>query len=279
MRALIALAGFALLIFLLVSFEKVAWLGCYASPLLKREIVLFGSKTTEPVCVREGVYNAALVVSVAMMVLGTAFHLLRLARNNGIDLVRALGGNAPAPGSRPGGPGSNPVSHSGTPQGGAAYDVVKWQALLEYDPDLARANAIVAKHGTKYADILASEYLKIGDKQYLPAIIQKIIEARRADQAAEEALGEQELLLELQTASLFRVTGGHCLITGKSYRCFQFNDDGTVESFPDWHKRAKAHASDKVWDLVTDDRARDDFVARHREEILRGLEEAKAYPG
>jgi hypothetical protein len=61
------------------------------------------------------------------------------------------------------------------------YDKVKWRALLENDADIARSAAALAPFGEKYVAELATAYLVLNDKEYLPMIFKKIASAVRKD--------------------------------------------------------------------------------------------------
>ena len=58
------------------------------------------------------------------------------------------------------------------------------EALVRYDTDIARVVAALNPYGEKYVDELAQAYLVLNDKQYLPMIIQKIVETAKRDAAA-----------------------------------------------------------------------------------------------
>src|ERR1043165_512426 len=63
------------------------------------------------------------------------------------------------------------------------YDRKKWQALLKYDPDLARVAEKMRQLGDHWVDELARSYLAINDKAYLPNIVNQIIaDARKEHQ-------------------------------------------------------------------------------------------------
>jgi hypothetical protein len=64
-----------------------------------------------------------------------------------------------------------------------AYDLAKWNALVQYDDDIARIEAALKPYGQKYIDQFAAAYLALNDKQYLPIIIQKIIATAKQDSA------------------------------------------------------------------------------------------------
>lgn len=64
-----------------------------------------------------------------------------------------------------------------------SYDSAKWDALVEYDPDIAKIAAALKPYGAKYTDQFASAYLAINDKNYLAVIVQKIIATAKQDAA------------------------------------------------------------------------------------------------
>jgi hypothetical protein len=79
------------------------------------------------------------------------------------------------------------------------YNTEKWTALLRYDEDIARAAEQLRSFGDKWFDILASDFLALNDKQYLPSILEKIIaEAKKerggfqSQQRGEEQKENQE---------------------------------------------------------------------------------------
>jgi hypothetical protein len=67
---------------------------------------------------------------------------------------------------------------------GFSYDRVKWDALVRYDPEISRIAEALRPYGQKYTDELASAYLALNDKAYLPMIIKKILESAKQDAAA-----------------------------------------------------------------------------------------------
>lgn len=56
----------------------------------------------------------------------------------------------------------------------APYDLNKWQALVEIDPEIAAQAKRIAPFGQHYVDELAQKYLSIGDKAYLAQIADAI---------------------------------------------------------------------------------------------------------
>jgi hypothetical protein len=64
------------------------------------------------------------------------------------------------------------------------YDPRKWNALILYDPDVKRIADALAPYGTKYLDQFAEAFLAINDKNYLPQIVQTILETAKSDAAA-----------------------------------------------------------------------------------------------
>lgn len=65
--------------------------------------------------------------------------------------------------------------------GPSSYDEVRWNSLVESDPDLLRLVAILTRYGQKYVDELATAYLALNDKEYLPMILKKIVTSARRD--------------------------------------------------------------------------------------------------
>jgi hypothetical protein len=61
------------------------------------------------------------------------------------------------------------------------YDRAKWKALVEYDPDISRVVSALSPYGQKYIDQLATAYLSLNDKDYLPMIVQKILATAKED--------------------------------------------------------------------------------------------------
>ena len=68
----------------------------------------------------------------------------------------------------------------------ARFDRDKWSALLKYDKDIALIADKLQPLGQKWMDELASSYLVLNDKQYLPEIEHKIIVAARREAEEKE---------------------------------------------------------------------------------------------
>lgn len=56
------------------------------------------------------------------------------------------------------------------------YDLAKWEALVSFDPDIARAVEDVRPYGERWVHELAQNYLALNDKIYLERISQTIVE-------------------------------------------------------------------------------------------------------
>jgi hypothetical protein len=82
-----------------------------------------------------------------------------------------------------------------TQAGRAAFDEAKWNALVEFDPDIAAAVERLRPLGGKYVDELAEKFLALNDKQYLDTIVRRIVEQY-------EVLSESEHLADLGEADL-----------------------------------------------------------------------------
>jgi hypothetical protein len=67
------------------------------------------------------------------------------------------------------------------------YDAEKWGSLIRNDADLSRAAATLEPFGKKYVDELASAYLVLDDKDYLPIILRKIAATIRKDSGRDVA--------------------------------------------------------------------------------------------
>jgi len=59
------------------------------------------------------------------------------------------------------------------------FDRAKWNALVQYDKDIAAIAERLSPLGQEWVDEFASSYLALNDKQYLPAIEQKIVAAAK----------------------------------------------------------------------------------------------------
>lgn len=76
---------------------------------------------------------------------------------------------------------SNPGANSAREKS-KAYDASKWAALKEVDPEIKEAADQVSALGPRFEDELATKYLAISDKTYLPAIVKAVAEkAAKAD--------------------------------------------------------------------------------------------------
>ena len=74
------------------------------------------------------------------------------------------------------------------PPSTANFDLAKWRALLEYDPDIARVEEVLRPHGQKYVNQFATEYLTLNDKAYITNITKKVVETVKQDAAEAKAL-------------------------------------------------------------------------------------------
>lgn len=83
----------------------------------------------------------------------------------------------------------SPIGKSERPQ----FDRLKWNALVKYDDDIGRVAEQLKLLGDKWVDIFAADYLALGDKAYLPAIIRKILE-----QAKEEREEQAKTKIEIE---------------------------------------------------------------------------------
>lgn len=63
----------------------------------------------------------------------------------------------------------------------SSYDEVRWNWLVQSDPDLLRLVAVLTPYGRKYVDELATACLALNDKRYLPMILKEIVASARRD--------------------------------------------------------------------------------------------------
>jgi hypothetical protein len=72
-----------------------------------------------------------------------------------------------------------------------SFDRSKWDALVNYDEDIGTAAARVSPFGSKWVDELGKSYLVLGDKSYLPGIVDKIT-AKAEEEVRERARSRAE---------------------------------------------------------------------------------------
>lgn len=68
-------------------------------------------------------------------------------------------------------------------------DWVRWQALIDVDPDIRAAASRVRAFGQHYEEQLAEKYLALNDKAYLPALVSKTLERAGYSEPPEPAAG------------------------------------------------------------------------------------------
>lgn len=95
----------------------------------------------------------------------------------------------------------------------AAYDRTKWQALVQYDPDISAAADTVRPFGQMWVDELGASYMALNDKSYLSGIVEKITARAKAEKqrqteiqaaAAEKARQERQRQADVQAAEAER---------------------------------------------------------------------------
>lgn len=84
--------------------------------------------------------------------------------------------------------GARPATVASTPRGSRpSPEAQKWQALVEFDPEIAAQANRVAALGQPYVEELAQKYLAIGDKAYLVQMADAIVTRAEATAAARKA--------------------------------------------------------------------------------------------
>ena len=94
------------------------------------------------------------------------------------------------------------------------FDRAKWNALVQYDNDIAAVAERLQPLGQKWLDEFASSYLALNDKQYLPSIEQKIVAAAHAETAELQRRLQRAAEIEKRRAEEYRRLGemwGHRL--------------------------------------------------------------------
>ena len=141
------------------------------------------------------------------------------------------------------------------------YDNVKWQALLDFDPEIARIEATLRPFGQKYVDQFAAGYLVLNDKAYIPNIIKKVTETAEQDAAergAAEARWENRFsdpthLLWLASENitfLGTASFGSIAILKNGQTLVERN--GTISKFPDATSLRAAARDQSQWMPVDD---------------------------
>ena len=83
-----------------------------------------------------------------------------------------------------------------------AYDRAKWQALVQYDPDISVAADTVRPFGQMWVDELGASYMALNDKSYLPGIVEKVTARAKAEKQRQAEIRHQQA--ELQAAAAER---------------------------------------------------------------------------
>jgi len=71
----------------------------------------------------------------------------------------------------------------------AGPEVGRWKALVEVDPEIGAAAASARAAGAQYEQLLAEKYLALNDKQYLPALLAKVLEEAKQGESGQPAPG------------------------------------------------------------------------------------------
>lgn len=133
---------------------------------------------------------------------GKTFHLMNLPAGMLGGLLALIGvivlvaaEFAPQISERP------PAEHADSP-------MQKWRALVEFDEEIAIAAGAARTLGLPYERELASAYLALSDKSYLPAILKKLGEKCEAERKAQEEQAMREPSeIERRIDHIFEVGG------------------------------------------------------------------------
>jgi hypothetical protein len=141
---------------------------------------------------------------------------------------------------------------SGMPGSGtnSSYDVQKWKALTELDPEIAAAVAEVRPYGSLAVSELATKYLTLNDKQYLAAIVKQITEKYSAALAA-RLEGQQLDKLGRNVEMVWRTPWG-AIARLRDNRALVIRPDGVevLPSLEEFHRRYRGQS--EGWVEITD---------------------------
>ena len=146
-----------------------------------------------------------------------------------------------------------------------SYDRTKWQALTQYDDDIKRAVEALSPLGQKYVDRLAAAYLALNDKSYLPSIMEKIRATTQEDELREAHLAEVREF-DKRVSRYYVTPLGKIVVLRNEKVLAQI--DGAVLKYDDpTDFRLKTGKSDDIWDQVTDDTKKVEFLPIFREYV------------
>jgi hypothetical protein len=150
------------------------------------------------------------------------------------------------------------------------YDEVKWRALIEFDPDIARVEAALRPYGNKYVDQFAAGYLVLNDKTYIPNLVEKVVQTARQDaaeaKAAEERWGKRFsdpgfVLKFAQDKFDFLVSRPYGNIAMlKNGPVFLLGNNGQVLTYPDAASLREATNDREQWWDIADADSKVNFV-------------------
>jgi len=177
----------------------------------------------------------------------------------GLVIVGSSGTGIPAPAVAGGGKIS-----SGNP----SYDIDKWNALVQLDPEIAAAAAELKPLGSGAVHELASKYLVLNDKQYLGAIVKQIAERYSALSEAEklDELGRNvELVWRTPWGAIAKMRDGTALV-------LRHTGAEVLPSLDEFHRRnpgGSVQGNRTVgWEEITDIEGRRQFY-REASSVLR----------
>lgn len=150
------------------------------------------------------------------------------------------------------------------------YDERKWAALVEYDPEIRRFADEVTQMGPSYERELASSYLALNDKSYLPAIVEKL-KSRFEAEAPERRrkIGEQVTERLVDSFHVFETENGP-VFGNTYYNILAVTSSGPL-FFPSRDDYAKALGSTSSWGRVSDPSAKRALIEDNWESVQRFL--------
>ena len=143
-----------------------------------------------------------------------------------------------------------------------SYDLAKWRALVEYDDDIKRAAETVRPFGPRYEARLASDYLALNDKNYLPQILEKVKAAAEAGVLSDKELAEERARIadfDRYVRRCYEVPTGKLVVLQNDRALAQV--DGQIRAYKDPADfRDQVNDHESTWDEVVDPSQRIDFV-------------------
>lgn len=166
-----------------------------------------------------------------------------------------------------------------------SFDKQRWNALIEFDPEISEAVHEVKEIDENYVDYLAEKFMVLNDKTYLPSIIsniRNIVDERKETEAkaASEKLHRITNITKtdefrkfknmIEASNVFETNSGVAFVL-PDYRCVQVGTTGECLVFEGATERHAAFRNDKRWSFVTDPARKIDYFQRYGDDLATKL--------